>query len=126
MIRTHKTSFQVLLVGLMLMLAGSVSASVQKEKVRISPASGIPMDTHCTRTRTTFRTTGDSKRGENPFQEFDFTKQTKQATGQTESMASAMDPEIKAMVEALGNPLYMRSLENKKAGHAPSGRVPML
>lgn len=114
----------IILIGLLVFITSTASA--QNTKMRISPASSTPMSTETTRSRTTFRSTGDAKRGTNPFLETDFTDQTKQATGKTEMVPSSMTPEIKAMVEALGNPLYMRSLENKQAGHTPGGRVPSL
>ncbi len=124
MIRTQQSQFLLLLLGLMVAL--TCTASAQQQKVRINPAEASPMDLSSPRSRTTFRTTGDTKRGDNPFQQTDFTNLTKQATGQTESTPSSMTPEVKAMVEALGSPLYMRTLETQKAGHTPSGRVPTL
>ncbi len=123
MFRTRLYFLPMLLVGLFL-TAGSAQAQTRKMRVN-EPASKV-MDTQTTRTRTTFRTTGDAKRGDNPFKETDFTNLTKQATGINTPQPSSMTPEIKAMVEALGNPLYMRSLQNKKAGHTPGGRVPSM
>ncbi len=124
MFRSRKLRFYLPIIGMLLLLSSPVIGTPQK--VRITPSASAPMDISTTRSRTTFRQTGDSKRGINPFQQKDFTKQTKQITGQTQSSTSTMTPEIKSMVEALGNPLYMRTLESKKPGHTPSGRVPSL
>lgn len=123
MIHTRKIRISIIMISVLVML--SSIATAQKQKMRVNTPATVPLDTHTSRSRTNFRSAGDEKRGENPFQEVDFTNQTKQATGQS-SNTSAMDPEIKAMVEALGDPFYMRSLENKKSGHTPSGRVPMM
>ncbi len=115
-----------ILLSSLLLVVGDTANGQNFQKLPNNHPKGPVLNTKTDRTRTTFRATGDSKRGDNPFQDVDFTLQTKQATGETNSIASVMDPEIKAMVESLSDPFYLRKLENKKAGNTPSGRVPML
>ncbi len=109
--------------------------SVQSVTSTLANSSAPPqapiLNTRTTRTRSTFSTTGDLKRGPNPFQDKDFTHLTKQATGVFTSTASTIDPEVKAMVESLTDPFYLRKLAQKRAKtnnqhHTSSGRVPML
>ncbi len=125
MFRLHFTPLAFLFGTLLFLGNGSTSAQSFKSLPCNLP-QGPVLDTKTDRTRSTFRSTGDLKRGNNPFQDVDFTLQTKQATGQTNSTPSTMDPEIKTMVESLSDPFYLRKLNNKKAGHTPNGRVPML
>jgi Subtilase family/FlgD Ig-like domain len=125
MIRFPSLFCPILLICTSILLAGSAVAQDQP-KVRIHPDKGSPLNIKATHKRATFRTTGDSKRGQDPFQDVDFTLQTKKATGENQTPTSPMDPQTRALVKALGDPYYLRSLEKRKSAQAPSGRVPVL
>ncbi len=120
----------ILLIAFSLLLCPQLSLAKQPalQKLPQAAPSATPMDTKTTRTRTTFSQTGDSKRGANPFQDVDFTDQTKQATGETHSTESVQSAEVQAKIKALGDPFYLRQLqsESKPTQGQSTSRVPMM
>lgn len=81
-------------------------------------ASNSPLTTP-THQRSTFGMKGDPKRGTHPFLEKDFTHEMEFVTGSSPEPS----PELKAMVKALGDPRYLRSLQNTNPA---KGKVPRL
>jgi len=85
--------------------------------------AGPALDTRLERARTTFRQTGDSHRGADPFQDVELTAHTKQASGNRESRPSTLSAANRRLVDSLTDPRFMRSLRNTRVGEA--ARVPV-
>lgn len=114
----------LLLPILLLFLATVVQAGQQPLPVQPPAADHAPLETTLQRQRTTFRQTGDARRGDDPFKDVDLTAATKQATGQTTSAPPALDAATRRLVDSLTDPFFLRSLENRPAGE--SSRVPVV
>ncbi len=85
-------------------------------------ADSLAVDLSFQRSRATFRTQGDPRRGENPFQEKDLTAVMGRETGPVHNLS----PEEAAQVRALTDPLYLRRLDRKDPAASRGGRLPQL
>lgn len=113
----------------LLILFGTGAASAQTPlKIHPSAPAQAPMSLQALapHQRTTFSQTGGGQRGANPFQDKDFTQETKQALGRQDPLPSAQSPETRALVQELTNPLYLRKLRKKGQDKAQASRLPMM
>ncbi len=125
MSRTHSARLYFLLFCLFSLQAGTASAGTSPG-LRLEKNQPTTLAVTKIHARKTFRQDGDQKRGPNPFEDVDFTKQTKQATGNFSSADSSLDPETQKIVADLGDPFYLRSLKNKKTSLGSGPRVAQL